>query len=361
MKTKKVVFVGNDVGACKPLDLVASQLEKTGIEVVRHFAMGKPMDPLDRDLLGGASLVVSGMSTSAQLAERELSAVEWANHSGVPVALFADMPNAAARPWFSGKNVAAVFVVGERDLNKAQECFPGSKVSKTGNPAFDLYFLPPKRSREMVRAELNISSSAFLVLVAGGKSPAVSMLTLGGVVSAMRTFHGLRSGADSVDSLVAFSLHVGDRTPCEFYEDLVPFCGVPLRIFSDKVAKSVDLLAAADMLVSSYTTLEVEAACQRIPVAEFVIYEAEERFASVNMTREWPAYDTDKIVLSTDGQVFNLAQRIEDVYSSRVLGKTVGSVFALRERQEKAWPKPDGEMGNTKAMAAAIIELLERS
>lgn len=272
-----VLMVTRDTGPWLALEKVGEAFYEQGIlfsmphtfKLYNADPSGITVDQLSKlvtDEGMGFDIVVTGMSSSPELAEHELMACKEAVHHGIPLALFADTFGAWGRPWFEfyREAVSALFVVSPAEAEKARELFPNAKIVASGNPTWEDFFFP-KFSREEVRAKLEVEDNESMILVPGSKSLAVSMLLFGGVIESAIML-GEAYGR------VFISLHPGDKNPLGLYQELADYAPITVKFVPNEFMSGSEMIPGADVVVESASTIGIEAACQRIPVVEYFTY-----------------------------------------------------------------------------------------
>lgn len=329
-----------------------------------YLGEGKPIAGSIEGILetfqgGFITCVVTGMSSSPELAAHELAAGKAAKERNIPLFLYADTYNCHERKWFAELIPdSTLFVINENEKEKVKEKFPTARVVAAGNPLWEDFFFP-KMTREGVREALNIPEDEIMILCPGTKS----------LLVCMQSFSAAIEAASTLDKKVhvVVSLHPGDENNPLLYAELAKFSEIPVTItkrLSEKEArhahceppfvvspgayKSSEMLPGADVVIETASTLGIEAACQRIPVIDYFTYHALNRIESTTGTRKW--------------EVCNLNAAI-DVYDIKKLARTLRMLVTdedgyrrrLETWQEIVYPEPQERGAAIKNMLEAIF------
>ena len=342
-----VLLVGRDVGAAAPLAMVSVELAKLGIgctALLREFPGRGPIT-ID-DACHDADFILTGMSSSAELSEHEMSALTGGIIKGSPFGVFADTFGAwKGREWFEEyrRKAAAIFVLNEEEAAEARVMYPNAKVFGYGNPRWEEFFTQ-RMTREQVRAKLGVSGSDIVVEVPGGKDLECNLLHFGAVIDAARM---LREDDISNSYVVVVSLHPGDKNPRSEYEKLAEkFDFDWVRITDKSLVSADDMLAGVDMVVQSASTVGVTASCQRIPVINYFSETALARLEKSVGTREWPPV-TQGVELAVTNDIETLGAAMQVCH----LGLYACGV--MMKCQKEVYPRPAG-----KPAAALIAEAI---
>lgn len=274
----RIVLTAVDVGPCKNLELVARALKELGAEISCFLGNGKTDVLEDPGLVEKAvtcDVLVSGMSSTEEGAQAELKLLTIAGGTAQRV-LFADTFSVVNRPAFHAMRTQCcdlVFVPDEQEIALAH----GDKdnLVACGVPLWDEFF-PLPHVRKEARETLGFYDD-FHVLVAGGKSRAINEelfdAALVSLAGAVRPAH--------MSCKIHLALHPGDKTDPSAYK-------MYGEVESCSRFASSYMLTASDLLISSYSTLSIEAACKGMPSVDYISPAALERFRNSTGTTEWP-------------------------------------------------------------------------
>lgn len=287
----KITLVAQDMAPSQALGLIADKLSKNG-----HFAMsllGNSNTPPSHGTIcthvANSRAIVVGMSSSKELAQPELYALEVARNHGIPAFCYADTYGAHNRPWFEELLAGTtLFHISESEADKARSLLPKTNVIATGNPMWDDFFFP-KFTRAEVQEKLALTAEHKAVLCPGGKSAAVNVLHFSRTIEL----------CSDIQNLVVFlSLHPGDKTDPAVYQELVDLAPVPGTIVPKELLSAPDMLPGINLVIESASTIGIEAACQRIPVVDYFSSLARARLKKTTGSDQWPlcgqvAHDLD--------------------------------------------------------------------
>lgn len=362
MEKRKIVLVGRDQAPSEAFQRLAEELaEDDSIHVISFLGFGKPIQGIDEDFeqifcaaIESASIVVIGMSSSLELAEPEIAAAQYAAGAGIPFGFYCDTFGCHNRSWFSqfrsDEYADFLFVINEKEAGRAREVFPLSEVVVSGNPRWE-DFVFPKFTRQEVRAKLGVAEKEKMILVPGGKIPAINIILWEAVMSAVHL--------SSVPGVKIFlSRHPGDYPKDEMeakwlekvYGDLVKFRGRVDVNFLDRGTKTSDVLPGTDLLVESASTLGIEAAFQRIPVIDYFSRLALNRMKETSGTIDWELCAQEAAMRIDEGGEDSLLDVIEFLLSHN------DPVGYLVEAQEENYPVP-AEKGTAVRIMADTIRI----
>lgn len=162
-----------------------------------------------------------------------------------------------------------LFVIDKQEAADAAPYFPAARIVVSGNPEWE-GFETPALSRKEVRGKLGVKPGETVVLVSCEKSLRVNFPLAACVIEALSRL------ADETNWRVIFSIHPGHEILDGV--DLVPFYQRELQAYDrqrltlDVSCKTVpfgigapDMVAGADVVIGIKSTLQIQAAFQRIP------------------------------------------------------------------------------------------------
>lgn len=349
---KKVVTVGRDKAPSDAFERVASLLDYQ-CEVKTYLGHGDPIGAPVGDMaaeVARADVLLCGMSSSPQLVMEELAAVRAAHNAGIPAILYADTHGAVKRLWFAGvrEYVDAIFVVSHKEAEDARELFPhvGSDgIILSGNPSVEEAFFP-KVTRQWVRERLGVCEDEKVILIPGYKFPAVTISTIIAALDALNMVNGYRF-------FLAVSIHPGDdawKANNAIYDEWIGYflnyremtdLADRVRVFvtcgkhpneKNRIATS-DILPGTDLMIATLSTEEQKAACQRIPVIEYLTAIGLDRMKKNFGTRNW-----EPCIQGIAVGVFADHTRLTSEIKSLL---TPEGRESLRPAQELHYPKPE--------------------
>lgn len=369
---KKVVMVGRDKAPSNAFERAASLLDSE-YEVKTYLGHGDPIrasvDEIAADARS-AHVLLCGMSSSPKLVAEELAAIRTAHSVGVPVILYADTHGAVKRSWFEDvrEYVDGVLVISHKEAKDARALFPhvGSDgIILSGNPSVEEAFFP-KVTRQEVRERLGVREDEKVILVPGYKFPAVTMPTVMATIDALNMVH-------EYHFFLVVSLHPGDdawKANNSIYNDWIGYflnvrevtdLADHLRVRvtcskhpneDDRIGTS-DILPGADLVVATMSTEEQRAACQRIPVVEYLTSIALDRMEKNFGTRDW-----EPCVQGIAVEVFADHRELADAILFLIT--TAGRRY-LRDAQEFHYPKPKEPGHALKVMVETVKRYASRS
>lgn len=348
-----VLLVAKDVGLAAPLAMVSAELAKLGIGCSSFLRGGPSRDCVRSMMVEGdpnfPDFVLTGMSSSPELSEDEIRVLHIARECGIPFGVFSDTFGAwKGRDWFEGyrQNATALFVLNEEEAAEARVKYPNAKVFGYGNPRWAEFFTQRMTSEE-VRSKIGAYDTDIVVEVPGGKDLQVNLAHFGAVISAAEDLN-----RGDCHFVVFISLHPGDKNPRSEYEKLVDGKSF-VRITDKSIVSADDMLAGADMVVQSASTVGVTAACQRIPVINYFSKATLDRLEGNIHSREWPPVlqGTEVVVVDDIGVLRSkMVQCLVDYNHSSILP-------GMLERQVAMYPKPTGKPASA-LIAEALRDLI---
>ncbi|KKW29981.1 MAG: hypothetical protein A3K06_01065 [Candidatus Doudnabacteria bacterium RIFCSPHIGHO2_01_52_17] len=291
------LLVGRDFAGCSGVDRLGNELEKRGHNVNRALGFGKPLTAtLDdiRRMVGTASFVVTGRSSSAALAEPEVVALEAALETKVPAFMFSD-GWISLLPWFRDyyDKLARLFVLHDYCWSQVKRVFPETCSTVSGCPEWEEFFPSANYDEEKTRVqrllrELGVPAGVQVILCPGVKDRNLNLELWGDVARAAST-------ASEKFCLLA-SMHPGDlNDPDEYKRELSARVRVPLFfIRKGDGVNTAQLVPPSDFVIGSLSTLGDRACCQGKRVIDYVSPTALEGLAGLNSLlpegerRIWP-------------------------------------------------------------------------
>ncbi len=237
----KIVLVGHDKAPSVALEMAGMKLRdefaRDGVnaDVLTFCAHGSKPFEFTKEFVSPriieiaeaaatATLVITGVSSSKELAAEEIEAanearvrVLYARAKGEKpdvqygVYLDTDMGN---RHWFDNAvadEVSFAFAPNVEEVLAAQKRYSKARVFLTGNPLEEAAAFPVT-TREGIRAMFQVADGQPLILCPGGKDLQVNREFLRGVCTAV-----LKPAVIRLDPLVLFSPHPGDQNDPEAY------------------------------------------------------------------------------------------------------------------------------------------------
>lgn len=377
-----VVLVARDIAPSLAFEQLAlalkDSLKDSGIEVKAFLGKGKPLTTTVeeiRDAVRDAKFVLSGMSSSKDLAEPEIAACRGAITMGVPFGFYGDTyhchERAADGAWFAPfrEQANVFFAIDETEAENAKRVFTAANCIATGNPTWE-DFAFPKYTREQARAMLGAEDNDLVVLSPGGKSPMINAQVWGAIKD------GLASFGMPTNFLIILAPHPGDRTlsavdpavvlklvkeqnmsaqdalthasaRLNIYNDLINFSSVRVKMLPEGM-KTSDAIPGADLVVEWGSTICIEAAHQRKPIMTITTDMGRERLFSLSRVRE-----TEPTVLGVsydvDTDPYSISEDVENLLFSRT------GLSPLLDAQMKAYPIPSARGEAIRKMASAIV------
>jgi hypothetical protein len=173
------------------------------------------------------------------------------------------------------EHVTRLFVLDDVQKELAQELYPNAEVFAVGHPEWETFFFP-RFTREQVRAtlgenaKLDLSPEHKLILVAGEKEIGLN-ITLGVCV-----IEAIRMLPNPEDYRIIFTIHPG-HDPLPGGADLREFYQHELGRYDERVKVTAsckadpfgigtpDMVPGADIVIGTNSTVQIQAACLRIP------------------------------------------------------------------------------------------------
>lgn len=355
----KVVLVAMDKAPSNAFRELGQTLQSRKVKVAAFLGNGDkmPADSAAIDIaIKDADFVLSGISSSPDLAKVELAAIASAKAHGKPYGYYSDTWHCWNRPWVNEymKFANLLLVTNKADAVKAQRAFPGPKVVLTGNPTDEDFGATMTKFNAQFRLGVGfvgLEAVDKVIVVPGTKDRNVNLWTLWSVVSASRS--PLMQG---FSSRVYFCPHPGDKTPLDEYDEYInsefgkkpfPF-DRKLHIVPGDRMSTGEVICGADIVVGVAATEGRRAAYLRIPVVNVLNKPALDRLEKINQYRGWPPTEPE------DGTEVAVHNADELAYAMATLLTPEG--FApLKKRQEEAYPAPPAKGTAANNMADEIM------
>jgi len=360
----KVVMVGRDKAPSEAFEALKTKL--VGEEVVAYLGHGDPIkETLEKikAAASGADVLLCGMSSSPKLVAEEIAAIISASINGVPVVLYADTHGCVHRAWFEGvrDRVNAVLVVSNKEADAARQLFPNAEPVLSGNPSVEESYFP-KTTREQTRNRFGVREDEKLMLIPGCKFPAVTIPT---VIAAINAVDML----SETNFFMVVSVHPGDdawKANPDFYDNLIKYfteckevtdlanlrwtvsCGKHPN--EERRVVTSDILPGVDIVVATMSTEEQKAACQRIPVVEYLTAVDLDRMEKNFGTRDWECCEQG-VAEKVFGDHAELAAAIDEL-----LNPTSANSISMRQAQKLHYPKPSEPGYALRVMAETVLK-----
>ncbi len=331
----RILIVASDVGPCNALKLVRKELEKQGNAVEAIFCDGQPSTVARTgemlSALAQADRALIGMSSTRERSAEEMLAAEVAFKDKIPVGIFCNTFGEFCRPWFQNiiPRSSLLFVVNGEEAAAASERFPKQKIVASGNPRWGSYFAP-SIPREESRKRLGIAPDEKLILSSGTKEIVTNMLLWSGVITAAASYER-NSGQKA---RVVLSRHPGERNMQDLYQDLIDLADCKVQFSGER--SSSDALAGADLAVSSYSEVGIQAACLRIPVIDYVSPFAAKWWENLRAGGRWEPSEEGASCM-VRGSVSELSHTI-----GRLLTPGSAEVRRMKKDQERVFRRDEG-------------------
>lgn len=370
---RKVVMVGRDKAPSDAFEKLMQLLDADGYVVKKYLGHGDSIPASADDIaaeIAEADVLLCGMSSSPKLAVEEFAAVRAAHNSEVPILLYADTHGAVKRPWFANVRecVDGIFVVSHKEAEDARALFSSvgnDGIILSGNPSVEEAFFP-KVTHQWVRERLGVREDEKVILIPGYKFPAVTLPTV------IATMDALDMVPDYKFFMVV-SVHPGDdvwKADNDVYNKLIGYFlntrevtdladRLRVRVTCAKYSReedrivTSDILPGVDVVVSTMSTEEQKAACQRIPVVEYLTSVDLDRMEKNFGARKWEPC-VQCVVLEVFANHRHLAKAIEFLLTP--VGRE-----SLRRAQEFHYPKPKEPGHALKVMVETIKRYVSRS
>ncbi len=376
----RILLVARDKAPSEAFTRLCDHLRSRSHEPSAFLGNGKPFATPLTDiaaLAGKADIVLTGMSSSAELAEPEIAAATAAAEAGVPFGFYGDRygahERAAEGKWFAvfRQSASFFFALNKEEALAATGVFKNARCVATGNPVWE-DFAFPKFTRAEVRDRLGVDEKTKVVLAPGSKSPVVNILVWGLLIEACANIPGALvllaphpgdRACDAIDPAVlkqvagALFTSLGEvvaafaaRASAGIYTDLVEFAGLPVRLLGKDV-KTSDLLPGADLVAEWGSTIGIEAAHLRIPIVSISTRIGRKRLASISGSEEW---ELSRLGVAEEADVgFDFLSILNQMFNEQGI-----PLKNLRDRQEEVFPVPPTKGAAVAKMAAALESLV---
>lgn len=350
----RVVLVGYDKAPSESGTLLARRLTEKGHLAQTFFANGKPPGFTQEEVeqaVAKADALWCGMSSS-KFSAIEFAAIENAYTCGVPVVLFADTYGAYARPHTLYPAIAGMAVINALEVKAAQKLSPHLTVLVTGAPSWEAYAYP-KWKRNVVRRELDIPCDNLVVICAGSKTANINLYVFGLACSALALL--------SHESEIIYCPHPGgDPDDLDHYYEAAQNAPCNAQVIERELREgrevlpdqefmtSSQVLVAADIVITAFSSIGIEAGYQRKPVINI----------GDDMTLAWRMRENGNTEWQPDdlGVSVRFAGTPQELVRCIALLRTEERFANMRAAQERVYVEPlyQGEA------ADKMIVLLER-
>jgi hypothetical protein len=337
MGTKRVVLVAGDVLQSRIATKLAVYIQQLGCDTEALLGDGAQPPPYTESEITDAVLrseVV--VATISDYAIYESLAARTAAAHGKPLALLALGWGGWQHPSFEEVrgSAALLFVSDDHEARAAAAFFPNAQIVPLYHPELEECF-SPARNRLSVRSTLGIQDHQHLVLVSGEKE-AIINLPLAAMALEALCDHPQRD-----NFRVVFAIHPG-HAPMPM--SLIDFYGHELSHYKSQVDVRVsckgdpfgigapDMVAGTDLVIGTNSTLQLQAACLRIPAIAILLRPAfRNRVLSAGDTW-WPPCAHGAVA-----PVYPLCTtRVKDLITDLLEGP---SAALMREAQESMFPR----------------------
>lgn len=307
---RKAVLVARDFAGSYGLGELARELVRGGVECATFLGMGRPFEATPVDILRAVKKtdsVIVGRSSSADLAEPEIAAMDAAIKNKVPAYMYSD-GWLSLLPWFRDYygELRCLFVLHDYCLRQVKRVFPNVAVVVSGNPEWETFFPGPtyEADRQKVVEKLRgmgaSSAWAKLILVPGVKDRDLNLQLWREVGQAAEQLSG--------NFCLVASMHPGDLNEPADYQNALAGLGLP-KLFLHKGAGvgTAQVVPASTWVIASLSTLGDRACCQRKRVIDYATPQAMARFEQLNALlpvserRIWPPCQAAASRLVTGG------------------------------------------------------------
>lgn len=353
---KKIVLVGRDKAPSIAFDALGEALYKEGHSVHSFIGHGKPINVSDErfsEEMMDADVIVTGNSSSQELARLELRASEFAFLNAIPLVWYSDLFGNAGQEHFRelenlyGKEPAMIWTMDEYEKTLIEKTHQHSVVVITGNYGMEEQAFPEWNARH-ARTIMGVKNGDKMILVVGGKDKDTNLAVFEGVTRALFNLH-VTSG---MSIKVFLCMHPGDENSPDIYRNLERNGA---RRFSIKLMTRVEyergfttsrVFIGADGIISTGSTIEFGAFYWNIPVITIFTPDSLNRYAKAAAGRtKWGPAE-----LGASYAVYNFKNDYNFQYE---LGHLIhGYIFGcgrmgyelknkMIENQKKFYPRPE--------------------
>lgn len=273
---RTAVLVAEDYLESNLMKKLAEQLQPTH-RVVTQLSCGDTQSPaLQEPLLQAVASSIFIAVCNSAFSRNELHAAACAIESGVPlvsVSLAYSSWNRSEFVWMR-PHVRLLFVADEEEARLAAPLYPNARVVAVGNPEWEGLEVPPY-PREEVRRMLEVTPEERLILVSGEKSFRINFPLAACLIEAVRQLE------NPEHYRLVFAIHPGHESHpgvnlIELYQRQLQAYEPRVRVeVSYKMAPfgivTSSMVAGADLVAGTDSTLLIEAALQRIPALSVLL------------------------------------------------------------------------------------------
>ncbi len=265
---KRVLLVAHDIAPSNAFLLLRTALTNVGADVKGVILNTGKNEPPSRETLDQwveeSDVVLIGLSSPAKNAAAEILAATQATSHGTTYGFYADTFGAWQRAWFAPfrEHASVLFVLNEKERERAQTLFPTATIVASGNPMWEEYFRPAYAAE--ARAKAGARESDFVIVAPGTKNPVVNMKLWLDTIDAAYPFTETER-----QPLVLLAKHPGDKTSQDVYAPLLEFGNKSgMRVVMPEI-RTDELVPGCDVVVHGGTaSVAIHAACRRIPIID---------------------------------------------------------------------------------------------
>lgn len=270
---KTAVLVGRDFAGCYGLRALANELERRDVQCQSFLGFGKPVSYSAKKIeaaIKSADFVITGRSSSDELAEVEIAALEAGMSTRKPCFMYSD-GWVSLFPWFRDfyEKLACLFVPHKYCADQVSRVFPKVQVVVSGNPEWEEFFPGPNYAQEQKSMrkrleKLGAPAKASFILAPGSKDLDLNLELWRDVGKAASMVGG--------NLCLLASMHPGDRSnPTIYRQELSSTVKVPLVFASkEQTGETKELVPVSDFVISSFSTLGDRGACQGKRVINYI-------------------------------------------------------------------------------------------
>lgn len=343
-----VILLAHDFAPSQGLSKLQESLIQHGHTVTSFFCFGKNISISDNTLkehIRTADILVTGMSSSEFLTQEERRAAHIAFTEHTHFGFYSDTYENFNNPWFSlfRETASFLFVLNAQDAKEARRIFPSALIVPTGNPMWEK-FEHPSLNKSKTRKKLGIVPEQHVILVPGTKD----------FVTNIQLFQSVIVAVSKMGHPVTLylSLHPGDRNDPQKYKALATH-GIQIHMPQTKMWSGRMLLPAADLVIASASTIDIEAAHQRIPVIDFFTTLSKKRLRGTTGSASW---EPDQ--LGTATEIFENQDELsrEIVW---LLGKKGRET--MQQKQKLVYPTSKYKGEATKRMMETLVHITKKT